>query len=175
MPEDQLAQLLADLCEHGAEELQRLYERHGALCIEKALESGYLAWVPTPLGELILLGPQGRRTLNLSPFYKSPPEAAATQLVQRRVKEELEAQDWLCQGKFARNLLSFVTNEGKMAFVLARYRDYTARSVRRVLDKHKGRLISESAVLVVATRYPYRLRKLVEKHPSLLTTRHLKY
>lgn len=175
MTEYQLAQLLTDLCEHGAEESQRLYERHGALCIGKLLESGYLAWVPTPLGELILLGPQGRRRLNLFPFYKSPPEAAATQLVQRLVKEELEAQGWLCQGKFARNLLSFVTNKGKTAFVLARYGDYTTRSVRRVLDKHKGRLISESAILVVATRHPHRLRKLVEKHPSLLKTLYLKY
>ena len=135
----------------------------------------YLAWVPTPLGKLILLGSQGRRALNLSPFYKSPPEAAATQLVRRRVKERLEHQGWVYQGKVARNLLRFVTGEGKTAYVLARYGDYTARSIRRVLATHKSRLISESALLVIVTRYPHRLQRLKEKHPSLITSLYLKY
>ena len=134
-----------------------------------------LAWVPTPLGELILLGSQGRRVLKLSPYYKSPPEAAATQLVQRRVGERLEAQGWIYRAKVARNLLVFATDEGKPAYVLARYGDYTARSVRRVLATYKSCIISESAVLVVVTRSPHRLKKLVEKHRNLVTTLYLKY
>ena len=175
MDENELAQLLTDLHEHGAEEPNRLYERHRHKEIDDLLESNHLAWVPTPLSELILLGPEGRRALNLSPFYKSPPEAAATQLVRRRVREKLEAQGWVYQSKVARNLLCFVTDEGKTAYILARYGDYTARSVRRVLATHKSRLISESALLIIATRHPHRLQRLKEKHPSLMTFLYLKY
>ncbi len=175
MDENELAQLLTDLHEHGAEEPRRLYKHYGQQEIDDLLESNYLARIPTPLGELVLLGPQGRHALNLSPFYKSPPEAAATQLVRRRVRERLEHQGWVYQGKVARNLLRFVTDEGKTAYVLARYGDYAARSIRRVLTTYRSRLISESALLVVVTQHPHRLQRLKEKHPSLMTSLYLKY
>ena len=175
MDGNELAQLLTDLHEHGAEEPQHLNERYGEQEVSNLLKSNHLARIPTPLGELILLGPQGRHALNLSPFYKSPPEAAATQLVRRRVREKLEAQGWAYQGKVTRNLLCFVTGEGKTAYILARYGDYTARSVRRVLATHKSRLISESALLIIVTRHPRRLQRLKEKHPSFVTSLYLKY
>lgn len=175
MTEDELIQLLADLYEHGAEEPQRLYERYGHRHVVDLLESNHLACVPTPLGELILLGSQGRRILKLSPFYKSPPEAAATQLVRRRVRERLEAQGWVHRGGIARNLSAFTTDEGKTAYVLARYGDYTARSVRRVLASHRSRLLGESATLVIVTRHPHHLQKLVRKHQNLITPLYLKY
>ena len=168
-------QLLTDLYEHGAEEPQRLYERYGQQEVFNLLESHHLAWVPTPLCELILLGSQGRRVLKLSPYYKSPPEAAATQLIRRRVGERLEAQGWIYRAKVGRNLSVFVTDEGKTAYVLARYGDYTARSVRRVLATYRSRLIGESAVLVVVTRSPHHLHRLVEKQRNLVTTLYLKY
>lgn len=171
MTETELARLLCDLHELGAEEPQRLYERYGQQRISALLEHNYLAWVPTPMGELILLGPQGRLALNLSPFYKSPPEAAATQLVRRRVKERLESEGWQYQGRPSRNLMLFVASEGKKAYVLARYGDYTARSVRRVLASVSSRLIAEGGVLLVWTRRKHQLLQLERRTNGLLTVR----
>ena len=161
--------------EFGAEEPKRLYERWGRGTIHYLLDEKYLTQIPTPLGELFLLGPEGRRALGLSPFYLSPPEAAATQLIRRRVKERLETEGWQYLGQPSRNLLLFVTNEGNRAYVLARYGDYTARSVRRVLASVSSRLIREGSILLVWTRQHHKLLQLEKKTNGLLTVRTLAF
>ena len=172
---DKVLELLEDLLEFGAEEPSRLYGRYGQASIDNLLKTNHLARIPSPLSELFLLGPEGRKALGLSPFYLSPPEAAATQLIRRRVKERLELEAWHYQGKPSRNLRLFVNDEGDKAYVLARYGDYTARSVRRVLASVSPKLIKEGAVLLVWTRRTHRLLHLQKKTNDLLTLRKLDF
>ena len=173
--DDVTVELLEDLHEFGAEAPEQLYGKYGQAQVDHRLQARYLAQIPTPLGKLFLLGPEGRRTLGLSPFYLSPPEAAATQLIRRRVKERLELESWHYQGKPSRNLMLFVTDEGTRAYVLARYGDYTARSVRRVLASVSSKLIKEGAVLLVWTKTTHRLLHLEQKTNGLLIIRTLDF
>lgn len=172
---DAIVELLDDLHTFGAEKPERLYGQHGQAQVDHLLAKRYLAQIPTPLGELLLLGPEGRKALGLSPFYLSPPEAAATQLIRRRVKEKLELENWHYQGKPSRNLMLFFTEEGEKAYVLARYGDYTARSVRRVLASVSPKLIKEGAVLLVWSKQSHRLLHLEKRTNGLLTLRTLDF
>ena len=172
---DAILALLEDLHEFGAEEPGRLYRQYGQASIDNLLENKVLAQIPTPLDKLFLLGPEGRKALGLSPFYLSPPEAAATQLIRRRVKEKLELENWHYQGRPSRNFMLFVTNDGSKAYVLAHYGDYTARSVRRVIASVSSKLIKEGAVLLVWTKNTHRLLHLEKKTNSLLTVRKLDF
>ena len=172
---DKVLELLKDLQAFGAETPERLLKKYEQTAINQLLEEKYLAQIPTPLGTLLLLGSEGRRTLGLSAFYLSPPEAAATQLIRRRVKERLELEGWHYQGRPSRNLLLFVTDEDSNAYVAARYSDYTARSVRRVMASVSSRLIREGAVLLVWTRQSHRLLHLKKKTNGLLTIRTLDF
>ena len=133
----------------------------------------YLTCIPTPLGELIILGSRGRSILGLSLFYKSPPEAAATHVIRRQVKVELEAIGWTYQSRPSRNLMHFTTEQGQSVYVLARYGDYTVRSIRRILNNLRSQLIYENSVLLVCTRYPHRLKRLAQNSHGLLTLHQL--
>ncbi len=62
----------------------------------------------------------------------------------------------------------FVTVERTSIYVLARYGDYTARSVRRVLATVTPELIREGGVLLVWTQHPHRLQAVARCSNGLL-------
>lgn len=130
------------------------------------LENKYLCELPSPLGPLYILGAVGRRRLGLSPFYKSPPEAAASQVVRRRVRKTLEAQQWHFVSKSRYNLHVFEREH--RIYSAAKYEEYSARTVRRLITAMKPRLIQESSYLLVWTERPYRLAPLRKNAYPLL-------
>lgn len=157
-----------DLHERGAEEPERLHLHHGQATLQTLFQEKWLALVPTPLGELVVLGSAGRRALNLSPFYLSPPEAAATQLIRRRIRDALELRGWQYQGRPSRNLMLFVTEQGQRVYVLARYGDYHPRSVCRVLATVRADLMREGGILLLWTQHPQRFRAVARRANELL-------
>lgn len=165
--------LLKDFHEFGAEHPNRLHQDYGQEIVQELLTNQYLAEIPSPLGKLLLLGPKGRCSLGLAPFYKSPPESAASQVIRRRVKESLEQQGWIYQTKLNQNLLVFQDLEAKTVYVAARYHDYSARSVRRILATMKPRFIHESSCLLVLTKLPDRLTILRRNSQPFLHLQHL--
>ena len=152
----------------GAEDEQRLCSRLGLSTLEMLRSQNYLCSVPTPLGNLSILGPIGRQALGLAAYYKSPPEAAVSQWLQRRVKEGLEQQGWRFQNKVTRNQLHFWDNTGQSVFVLARYRGYTSKSLRHILEARHAQLMAEHSQLAVVTNTPERYQKLRAHYPACL-------
>jgi hypothetical protein len=155
----------------GAEDPEWLERRYGAAQLEELVANGWLALIPTPFGPLAVLGPVGRRSLGLAPYYKSPPEAAATQLLRRRARESLESRGWTYLGRPYRQLMSFTTPDGTCAYVLIQYHDPTARAIRRVLSDLSADLMRDGSRLLVWTQHPRRLHGVSRRHPGLLAFR----
>ncbi|MCA9840175.1 MAG: hypothetical protein KC422_24910 [Trueperaceae bacterium] len=165
---DKLEVLLKDFQELGAEQASIAQDSLGIQHLDHLLREQFLTDIPSPLGKLYLLGPKGREHLGLSPFYKSPPEAAASQVIRRRVKEILEREGWDYKGKTRYSLYRFQDQQGKLIYSAARYRDYSARSIRRILASMKPDFIHESSHLLVWAKKPHYLAPLKESaHPFL--------
>lgn len=150
-----VAHLLNDLHQHGAESRGRLLQALPQDQLEELLEEKLLRRHETPAGEGIVLGPQGRRALGLSPHYLSPPDVAATQILRRRVREKLEADGYRYLGTQGRTLLIFRSPRGRRVYLMAQWHPYRARSVGRVLERVHVQLLREGAILLIATRQPY--------------------
>lgn len=160
--------LLKDLLRHGAESCGRLQQILPRDQLEELLEEKTLRRHATPAGEGIVLGPQGRRALGLSPHYLSPPDVAATQILRRRLREKLEADGYRYLGTQGRTLLVFRSSRGRRAYLMAQWHPYRARSVSRTLARIRVQLLCEGAVLLVATKQPYYLRHLQEASGGLV-------
>lgn len=173
MADKLLLEVLADLHEHGAEAPWFLEARMGKDMLARLRNGRYLVQLDaTPAGPLMVLGSMGRRALGLSPSYRSPPEAAADQYHRRRCLDALRAKEWTYQGRLRRDLLRLHGSSGETAYLLARWRHYPARSVRRVLNRVRERLLREEAVLLVQTDRPHRLARLVERSDGLVRSLH---
>lgn len=170
MPTPGVLAMLRDLHVNGADTPADLRALFGNETLERLLHSRHLATVPTPLGELVVLGPRGRRLLGLAPYYRSPPEAAASQLVRRRARATLERRGWAYRGRSGRTLLRFRDPDGQPALVLAQWREVRAASVRRVLAAHRAGLLAEGGFLLVWTRHPHRFARLERAEGGLLRT-----
>ncbi len=165
-----LSELLKDLHEHGAESILRLTAQLTPEVTQRLLRHNHLALLPTPVGDLVVLGVKGRRALGLSPFYRSPPEAAVTQFLRRCVREGLEKRGWRYRGKHNRSLLVFAAPKGKV-YLAVRWGDYGVRSARRLLKTHGALIIKEGGCLLIVNRHPHHLQPLVGRAGGTLMVR----
>jgi len=103
----EIQSLLRDLHQHGAEDYGRLLKSLPRDRLKDLFEAEVLRRQETPVGKGVVLGPQGRRALGLSPHYLSPPEVAATRIVRRRLRERLEADGYIYLGMQGQTLVIF--------------------------------------------------------------------
>lgn len=153
--------LLEDLYVYGAEAPYFLEQRYGSLV--EPLERGYLALIETPAGRLAVLGPRGRPVFGLRPNYRTTPDKAADQYVQRRCVALLVERGWNRLGRRGQWPCLRESASGRVAYLLARWRPISTRLVRHSLTTLRERLIHERATLFVHTTQPKRLMRLVER------------
>ena len=157
--------LLHDLREHGAEAPFFIEAKLGKQVSASLLEQRYIRQLEaTPAGTLVMLGPKGRRLYGLSPNYLSPPEVAADQYLRRRCVAALKSKGWDYKGQVQnlRNVLELQHTDGRRAYLFARWRRPSARSVRRVLETLYKPIFIGGAVLLVRTDLPHTLTRLSE-------------
>lgn len=155
--------VLYDLREHGAEAPFFLEAKLGNLALEWLTNEKYVRRLEaTPAGTLVLLGPRGRQVCGLSPNYLSPPDIAADQYLRRRCLAALRSRGWTYKArvKQLKNVLELEHRDGRRAYLFARWKRPSARSVRRVLTVLRGSLVKGNAVLLVRTDLPHTLRHL---------------
>lgn len=155
-----MTNLLDDLHTCGAEAPYFLEQRYGTLA--EPVERGYLALIETPAGRLAVLGPRGRPIFGLRPNYRTAPDTAADQYIQRRCVALLAGSGWSRLGRYGKWTYLWGSG-GRLAYLLARWRPISARAVRHSLTMLRERLIQEQAVLFVYTTQPRRLLRLVER------------
>lgn len=157
----------------GAEKVERLQGILGEDTFGELLEQKYLSIIPSPIGNLAILGSNGRRQLGLSPFYKSPPETAVSQVLRRRIKDQLEQQGWQFQKKAAQNLHLYEKKNNQLVYSAAKYKGYNARSIRRILTSMRAHLIHEKSILLIWVKHPHHLAPLKHNAHTLLHVQHL--
>lgn len=154
--------LLEDLYACGAEAPYFLEQHYGELV--EPVERGYLALIETPAGRLAVLGPRGRSFFGLRPNYRTAPDTAADQYIQRRCVALLAERGWSRLGRYRYGKWLYLRGPGgRLAYLLARWRPISARAVRHSLTMLRERLIQEQAILFVHTTQPRRLLRLVER------------
>lgn len=152
----------------GAEAPYFLEVRLGREVFQQLLARGVLVQLPsTPAGSLVILGPKGRVALGLSPNYRSPPAMAADQYQRRRCVHMLTSRGWSYDGK-TQNLARLRDPSGRPAYMLARWRPTTVRSVRRILHRIKRTLITQDARLLVHTHRPHHFTTLIKQSAGLV-------
>jgi len=152
--------LLEDLHTCGAEAPYFLEQRYGRLV--EPVEQGFLALIETPAGRLAVLGPRGRLLFGLQPNYRTVPDVAADQYIQRRCVALLAERGWSSLGRHGK-WTHLRGPGGRLAYLLARWRPSSARAVRQSLTLLRERLSQEQAVLLVYTTQPRRLLRLAER------------
>lgn len=118
------------------------------------------------MGKLICLGNKGREKVSLAPNYLPPPDVAEDHVVRRRVKEQLETENWQFLGFTHRTTMMFKDATGKTAYVLASKKGYTARSIRRVLKERVNHILTGGYYVVIVPE-PHYLVKLAAKNSAL--------
>jgi hypothetical protein len=141
--------------------------------LEELFETNHLALLPSPIGDLVVLGSAGRRAVGLSASYRSPSEAGAAQFVRRRVREGLEARGWRYLESPRRYLLAFLKPDGRKAYLVVRRGGYSTRSVHRLLRAYGGLMIREGSSLMVVCRSPQRLQDKIGRAGDLVEVQHL--
>jgi hypothetical protein len=152
--------LLEDLHANGAEAPSLLEQRYGRLA--DAVERGYLALIETPAGTLAVLGPKGRPIFGLRSNYRTAPDTAADQYIQRRCVALLAERGWKRLGRYGK-WTHLRGPSGRLAYLLARWRPVSARAVRHSLTRLRERLSQEQAMLLVHTTQPRRLLQLTQR------------
>ena len=175
MVDSKLLAVLYDLREHGAELPFFLEAKLGKASLDQLLEEQYLRVLKaTPVGALVMLGPVGRQTLGLSPNYLNPPETeiAADQYLRRRCVAALRSKGWKysCKVQGLRHVIELEHRDGRHAYLYARWKRISARSVRRVLEKLHRSLQKENVVLIVRTDRPHTLKWLMKQYPGKITS-----
>ena len=167
---DGLSPLLEEIDDQGAEQPQRLIERLGQARYDWLIEKKYLKTIPVQkVGELCILGPEGRAALGKSRTGKTVPESALGQFYRRRLRESLEAHGWDFE-HYARPdykpdpMPVFAHKDKKRLYTLCKGSEYSTQTLKRVLKTFRSELYDHGQLLVV-TEEPHRFRYLL-KYPQ---------
>ena len=122
----------------------------------------------------VTLGPRGREQFGLRPNHTVKAAAASRQIMRREAKAQLEALGLTFVGAEDRVMMRFSDAQGTSYFLAAslsaKKTGYTARAVRSLLTRYQGLLLATKGTLVIATPYPGRLSRTLEKHRTYVKT-----
>ena len=143
-----------------------LEETYSKETIAKLVDRKALTILDSNMGQLVCLGSRGRIKVGLSPNYLSPPDIAEEHVVRRRVREQLEQDNWQYLGLTHRTTMMFKDTDNKTAYVLASKRGYKARSVRHILKERVNHILKGGYYLIIIPN-PHYLAKMVSKNSGL--------
>ncbi|GGK34388.1 hypothetical protein GCM10008955_30480 [Deinococcus malanensis] len=153
-----VCELLVDLQWWHTETLRCMVDRYGVDVVLRATQAHLTDIISTVYGELVILGPRGKRLLGVRSGTpaSTTPDAAATHLYRRRALAHLEktcglTYDTLLDhgGRLHRALHTMRDPQGRQHVVMASHVGYAPATIRRAHQGMFARLILEQADLIV--------------------------
>jgi len=169
-----VALVLQDLHIWGADTLTDFQARVGETVTAELVLGRLVKVLDGSNFRYVTLGPKGREQLGLRPNHTVKAAAAARHIMRREAKAQLEALGLTFVGAEDRVMMRFSDAQGTSYFLAAslsaKKTGYTARAVRSLLARYQGLLLTTKGILVIATPYPGRLSRTLEKHRAYVKT-----
>ena len=165
--EQRFKNLLDDLNLHGAESWEKLYVQYGQQEMRDLLRSTHVPTLEGPMGLATALGHRGRTSFGSDGSYIVKPNSAASQILLRGVRWELENRRWSFTEYYDdRKTILKMVRERETLFVYAQWHDPAPQTVRNYLAEKAIRFHTRARfLLAVRDVRPY--EALIEEYSFL--------
>ena len=123
---------------------------------------------PTPYGEIVMLGPDGRLKAEMNPNTRSPTDSVLTAAFLSRTISELQDLGYLYSQRESRSWHWLTDLSGNDCLLVGQVRGIASRTIRTLLTKHENQMLRTGDYILVAVNDRRRSRHIAAKRSRLV-------
>ena len=123
---------------------------------------------PTPFGEVVLLGPDGRLKAGKNPNKRSPTDSVLTAAFLARTIAELQDLGYLYSQRESRSWHWLTDLSGNECLLVGQVHGIASRTIRTLLKKHENQMLRTGDYILVVVNDRRRSRQIAAKRSRLV-------
>jgi hypothetical protein len=128
---------VSNIDQYGADMWHHVYARVGQPQLARLINDKILASLETPLGLVVVLGSKGRNMIGKVGTYKMDPNAAASSVLRRLVREQLENDQWEFLAYVdPRQTLMYFQSDDHSLIVSCHYPDLSPQTLSAYIERY---------------------------------------